>query len=173
MVSETIPQRLVIRTDHEEVQHILQSVWKYSSTYIVRNEKQRCSRWVFVFLMGVHQFSYVPSRMLPKTSFLDDNQEQQPKCEYFSDLITMRTREVRVKEGALCFWSTVPLHTDPHTYHRRSARSCIHLQLHVKGSVRLFYRLWNHAENLSESFVMSLFVRSTVCSSLSPQYWGQ
>ncbi len=126
--------------EHEGVRHILQSVWKWSSTYNTRNQKHRCSRWVFVFLMGPHQFSYVSSRILPKASFFYDNQEQQGKCAYFSDFITMRTRKDRVKQVVLCFWSTVPLRTDPHTYHLRSARSCIHLHLHVKGSVRLFCR---------------------------------
>ena len=65
------------------------SVWKYSSTYIVRNQKQRCWRWFLVFLMGGHQSSYVSSRIRPKTSFLDDCQKQQDKCECFSVLITV------------------------------------------------------------------------------------
>ncbi len=46
-----------------------------------RNQKQRCWRWLLVFLVGTHQSSYATSSMCAKTSFLDDNQEQQAKCE--------------------------------------------------------------------------------------------
>ena len=35
------------------------------------------------------KFMYVSSRMSAKSSFLDDNQEQQAKCECFSALITV------------------------------------------------------------------------------------
>ncbi len=56
-----------------------------------------------MFLVGAHQFSYVPSRILPKESFLDDNQQQRAKCACFSDFITMRTRKARVNQVALFF----------------------------------------------------------------------
>ncbi len=79
--------------------------------------------------------------MRAKTSFLDDNQEQQAKCECFSVLITVKAEKARANQVALCFWCAVQLRTHPHTYHRRSAPSCIHLQLHVKGSVPLFSKV--------------------------------
>ena len=41
--------------------------------------------------------------------------------------------------------------------HERPVQSRLHVVLHT---------LWNHGENLSESFVIPLFVRSTVCSSV-------
>ena len=75
--------------------------------------------------------------MRAEASFLDDNQEQQAKCECFSALITVRARKARANQVALCFWCAVPLRTRPHMYHLRPAPSCIHLDLHVKGSVRL------------------------------------
>jgi hypothetical protein len=85
--------------------------------------------------------------MRTKASLLDDNQEQYAKCECFSDLITVRTRKTRAKQVALCFWCAVPLLTHPPTYDRMSAPSCIHLQLHVKGSVRLFS---THCETIAK-----------------------
>ena len=124
--------------EHEEIRHVLQRVWKCSSTYSARNEKQRSWQWFLVFLMGAHQSSYGPSRMCAKASFLDDNQEQQAKCECLSARVTVRTRKTRTNQVALCFWYTVPLRTHPHTYQMRSAPSCIHLELHIEGSVRLF-----------------------------------
>ena len=124
--------------EHEELRHVFQRVWKCSSTYSARNEKRRSWQWLLVFLMGAHQSSYVPSRMCAKASFLDNNQEQQAKCECFSARITVRTRKTHTNQVALCFWCAVPLRTRPHTYQLRSAPSCIHLELHIKGSVRLF-----------------------------------
>ncbi len=91
-----------------------------------------------MFLMCAHQSLCVPSRMCVKTSLLDVNQERYAKCECFSGLMSVRAEKARAKQVALCFWCAVPLRTHPPTYDRRSAPSCIHLQLHVKGSVRLF-----------------------------------
>ncbi len=122
--------------DHEQVRHVLQSVTKCSSTYNARNQKQRCWRWILVFLMCAHQRSCVSSRMRAKASLLHDNQEQYPKCECFSDLMSVRSEKARSKQVALCFWCAVPLRTHSSTYDRRSAPSYIHLQLYVKGSVR-------------------------------------
>ena len=120
-----------------------------------------------MFLIGVHQSSYVTSTMCVKASFLDDNLEQQPKYECFSVLITVRTRKARANQVACCFWCAPPMRTHCHMYHYRSSPSCIHLQLHVKGSVLLFSR---HRETMvkisQESLVMSLFVRCTVCYSV-------
>ena len=76
--------------------------------------------------------------MRVKTSLLDDNQEQYAKCECFSDLMSVRAEKTRDKQVAWCFWCAVPLRTHPPTYDRMSAPSCIHLQVHVKGSVRLW-----------------------------------
>ena len=88
-----------------------------------------------MFLMCAHQRSCVSSRMRAKASLLDDvNQEQYAKCECFSDLMSVRAEKARTKQVALCFWCAVPLRTHPATYDRRFAPSCIHLQLHVKGS---------------------------------------
>ena len=120
-----------------------------------------------MFLMRAHQRSCVPSRMRAKASLLHDNQEQYAKCEFFSDLMSVRSEKDREKHVALCCWCAVALRTHPPTYDRRSAPSCIHLQLHVKGSVRLFSR---HRETIAkisqESLVMLLFVRCTVCYSV-------
>ena len=122
---------------------------------------------VVVFFIGEHQSSYVTSTMCVKASFLDDNLEQQAKYEWFSALVTVRTRKARTNQVAYCFWCALPLRTHRHMYHYRSAPSCIHLQMHVKGSVRLFSR---HRETIAkisqESLVMPLFVRCTVCYSV-------
>jgi len=88
--------------------------------------------------MCEHQRSYIPSRMRVKASLLDDNQEQYAKCECFSDLMSVRAEKTRAKQVAWCFWCAVPLRTHLPTYDRMSAPSCIHLQMHVKGSVRLW-----------------------------------
>ncbi len=120
-----------------------------------------------MFLMGAHQISYVTSRMRVKASFSDDILEQQAKYECFSALITVRTRKARANQVAYCFWCTLPLRTQRHMHHYRSAPSCIHLQLHVKGSVHLFSRHRESMEKISqESLVMPLFVRCTVCYSV-------
>ena len=128
----------------EKLRHVLQCVWKWSSTYKVRNQKQRFWRGILVFVMGVDQRSYVTSTMRVKTSFLDDKQEQQVKYEWFSALITVRTlrRKTRTNQVALCFWCPVPLSTYRHI---------------------VLQTPWNHG--LSESLVMTLFVRCTV-------YWS-
>jgi hypothetical protein len=97
--------------------------------------------------MGANQSSYVPSRMCAKASFLDDNQEQQAKCECFSARVTVRTRKTLTNQVALCFWCAVPLRTCPHTYQLRSAPSCSHLELNIKGSVRLFS---THCETMAK-----------------------
>ena len=68
----------------------------------VRNQKQRFWRWRVVFLMGVHQSSYVTSTIRVKVSFLDDNLEQQAKYEWFSALITVRTRMSRTNQVVYC-----------------------------------------------------------------------
>ena len=89
--------------------------------------------------------------------------EQQGKYEWFSVLVTVRTRKARANQVAYCFWCTLPLCTHPHMSQYRSSPSCIHQQLHVKGSVHLFSR---HRETMvkisEESMVMSFFVRCTV-----------
>ena len=120
-----------------------------------------------MFFIGEHQSSYVTSTMCVKASFLDDNLEQQAKYEWFSALVTVRTRKARTNQVAYCFWCALPLRTHRHMYHYRSAPSCIQLQMHVKGSVRLFSR---HRETIAkisqESLVMTVFVRCTVCYSV-------
>ena len=83
---------------HEQVRHVIQSVSKRSCTYSARNLKQWSWRWLLVFWMGVHQSSYVPSRIRVKASFLDDNQEQQAKCECFAVLVTVRTQKTRANQ---------------------------------------------------------------------------
>ena len=89
------------------------------------------------------------------------------KYEWFSDLITVRTRKTRTNQVVYCFWWSLPLCTHRHMYHYRSSPSCIHLQLYVKGSVHLFSRNRETMSKISqESLVMSLFVRCTVCYSV-------
>jgi hypothetical protein len=143
--------------DHEQVRHVLLSVRKYSSTCSARNQKQRYWRWILVFLMCVHQRSCVASRMCAKASLLDVNQEQYAKCECFSDLMSVRAEKARGEQVPLCFWCAVPLHTDPPTYDRRFAPSCIHLQLHVKGSVRLFSTHCETIAKISENPLSCLY----------------
>ena len=87
-------------------------------------------------------YAYWMSQECSRTSWkqmfatLDDNQEQQVKCECFSDLITMRcdmrTRKDRVKQVVLSFWSTVPLRAVPHTSHHSSLLT--NLVKHLTGS---------------------------------------
>ncbi len=131
-----------------------------------RNQKQECWRWLLVFLVGVYQSSYVPSRMRAKASFLDDNQEQQTKCEWFSVLISER-RKGPVQPGYIvflvrCSVAHAPSHVSPQvcTFIHPLAVSCQRI-----GPVVL-QTLCNHGENLSESFVRSLFLRYTVCFSV-------
>ena len=61
--------------------------------------------------------------MCVKASFLDDNLEQQAKYEWFSALITVRTRKARTNQVAYCFWYALPLRTNRYMYHYRSAPS--------------------------------------------------
>ena len=110
-----------------------------------------------MFLMCAHQISCVSSRMREKASLLDVNQEQYAKCECFSDLMSVRAEKARAKQVALCFWCAVPLRTHPPTYDRRSAPSCIHLQLHVKGSVRLFSTHCETMARISENPLSCLY----------------
>ncbi len=51
-----------------------------------------------MFLMCAYQMSCVSSRIRVKTSLLDDNQGQYPKCECFSDLMSVRAEKVRTKK---------------------------------------------------------------------------
>ncbi len=39
---------------------------------------------------------------------------------------SVRAEKARVNQVTLCFWCVVPLRTHPHTYHLRSAPSCMH-----------------------------------------------
>ncbi len=89
----------------------------------------------------------MPSRIRAKTSLLHDNQEQYAKCDCFSDLMSVRSEKARTEQVVLCFRCAVPLRTHPPTYDHRSVPSCIHLQLHVKGSVRLFS---THCETITK-----------------------
>jgi hypothetical protein len=66
--------------------NVFQSVWECISPYNTRNQRQWFWRWFLVFLMGVYQSSCVSSSMCVKVSSLDDNQEQQARHEWFSDL---------------------------------------------------------------------------------------
>ncbi len=84
--SEASPERFVLRT-RASPSCVTECV-KIQCHDRVRNQKQWCWRWLLVFLVGEHQSSYVSSSMCVKTSFLDDNQEQQAKCEFFSVLIS-------------------------------------------------------------------------------------
>ena len=97
--------------------------------------------------------------MRAKASFLDDNQEQQgpSKCECFSDLNTVRARKASTNQVALCFGCVVTLLTHPHTYQLRSATSCIHLELHIKGSVRLFSTRCETMATISENPLSCLY----------------
>jgi hypothetical protein len=119
-----------------------------------------------VFLVGAHQSSYAPSRMRAKASFLDDNQEQQVKCKCFSVLIS-EGRKGPVQPGCL-----VPLVrcSVAHSHSHVSTQVCTFIHPPAASCQRIgpvvLQTLCNHDENLSESFVRSLFVRYTVCFSV-------
>ena len=115
---------------------------------------------------GAHQSSYVPSRMRAKALFLDDNQGQQDKYERFSALNPVRTRKAGQTRLHCVFGALF-----------RCARTltCITAGLHLHVSIRSF--MSNDRSGCSagtvkpwrkslECFVMPLFVRSTVCSSV-------
>jgi hypothetical protein len=95
--------------------------------------------------------------MCAKASLFDVNQEQYAKCECFSDLMSVRAEKARAKQVALCFWCAVPMRTHPPTYDRRSAPSCIHLQVHVEGSVRLFSTHCETIAKISENPLSCLY----------------
>ena len=61
----------------------------------------------------------------------------------------------------LVHWPPKPC--DVHTFW---SNSWLSWSFYNPTSPVVLHTLWNHRENLWESFVMSLFVRSTVCSSL-------
>ncbi len=89
--------------------------------------------------------------------------------------VCVRAEKARSKQVALCFWCTVPLRTHPPMYDRRSAPSCIHLQMYVKGSVRLFS---THCETMEPATPLlrpaakphcgRVFSRSPQCRFLRP-----
>jgi hypothetical protein len=128
-------------------------VWKYSSTYIVRNQKQWCWRWILVFLKGVYQSSGVSSRIRVKTSFLDDNQElhTQGKGECFSALMSVSAEKTRSNQ--------VVLFSPPYTSSHLSPQVCTFMYPPPGTCPVALLTLWNHGENLSESFVKYLFVK--------------
>jgi len=74
-----------LRLQSQEVQDLSAAAAAEQLIFKTSTEKQTVH---LVFLVGAHQSSYASSRMCAKTSFLDDNQEQQAKCECFSVLIS-------------------------------------------------------------------------------------
>jgi hypothetical protein len=71
------------------------SAWVKMEFHVQREELETAILTVSscVFDGCATKFMYVTSRMRAKASFLDDNQEQQAKCECFSVLITMRAEK--------------------------------------------------------------------------------
>ena len=95
------------------------------------------------------------------------------------------TAKIAVSGSSRCTWNCIFKHSEAHPglVRARNTNLCAlasenmwypHILIQLLAvqillqphSSRLFTTLWNHGENLWESFVMPLFVRSTVCSSV-------
>ena len=126
MVSEDSPQRFVFRA-RGSVAYTSECV--KIQFHVLRQEPETTMFTVgFRVFDGCTPIFTLPSRMMVKTSFLDDNQEQ-GKCVFFFDLITMRTRKSRVKQVPLCFWSIVPVffrHCETMTKISQNPLSCLY-----------------------------------------------
>jgi hypothetical protein len=159
MVSEDTSERFVFRSRS--------SPKTLSCVGASRKQKRWLGRCLFVCLTCAQQTSYIPWTMCAMASFLHDNQVPHPKHQCFCDLISTKIRKARAYYVDSCFRCAASLRTHPHMYHQRSTPSCIHLHLHVKGTVllsSLVLQAW--WKSLRKSFVMHLFERSTVWCSL-------
>ncbi len=123
-------------------------------------------RWILVFLNYDHQSSCVVSRIRAKSSLLDVNQEHYTKRVLFWPHVC-EDRKGPNNAGSFVF--LVPCSaTDAPSHVWSQVCPFIHPPEPVCQRIGpvVLHTLWNHGENLSESFVMPLFVRCTVWSSV-------